>query len=120
MIATAHEFVNQKQSTVAQMIVDDVKPDLVDHFTSSAKFTSIRQEVVFCLTSQKRRMLNNEPDFLRLCEGSRYPIAAIILGGGAAGTHFWVNPDDKMIILYMTQILPFDPSSYDHQLRDIV
>jgi CubicO group peptidase (beta-lactamase class C family) len=39
--------------------------------------------------------------------------------GGAAGTRFWVHPGKKMIVLFMTQILPYEPRLYGEQIRDI-
>jgi len=38
---------------------------------------------------------------------------------GAAGTCIWIHPEKKMIVLLMTQILPYEHRSYGEQIRDI-
>lgn len=40
--------------------------------------------------------------------------------GGAAGTRFWVNPKQKMVILYMVQINPYGRRKWGDQVRDEV
>lgn len=37
--------------------------------------------------------------------------------GGAAGTRFWVNPEKKLAIVYMTQISPYGGRKWGEQLR---
>jgi len=38
---------------------------------------------------------------------------------GAAGTCFWIHPVKKMIVLFMTPILPYAPRQFGEQIRDI-
>ncbi|MFT5302679.1 MAG: CubicO group peptidase (beta-lactamase class C family) [Mariniblastus sp.] len=40
--------------------------------------------------------------------------------GGAAGTRFWVNPDKKMAILFMTQIMPYGSRGLGESVKDAV
>lgn len=41
-------------------------------------------------------------------------------GGGAASTAFWVDPEDDMIVLFMTQLLPSSTYAIRPQLRQLV
>ena len=40
--------------------------------------------------------------------------------GGAAGTKFWVHPENETAIIYMIQMMPNEGQKYDNILRDAV
>ncbi|MCP5181573.1 MAG: beta-lactamase family protein [Pseudomonadales bacterium] len=40
--------------------------------------------------------------------------------GGAASTIFWVDPDEDLIVIFMTQLMPSDTFNFRGQLRNIV
>ena len=39
--------------------------------------------------------------------------------GGIAGTRFWVNPEQKLIVLFMTQINPYGRRNFGRRIRGI-
>lgn len=39
--------------------------------------------------------------------------------GGAAGTRFWVNPEEQLAILYMVQINPYGSRKWGERIREI-
>lgn len=40
--------------------------------------------------------------------------------GGAAGTRFWIDPKERLITLYMVQVLPHTGLTYSSQIKNLV
>ena len=92
------------------------------HEGRAGNATILRPETLEEMFTNQLQSIQNPPSGFRFGLGFR--ISPGKLGedyswGGIAGTRFWVNPKQKLIVLFMTQVNPYGQRNYGRQIRKI-